>query len=120
MKHVKLISVVLAIAAITPWVFSLIEFVNSISASPRVHSVSYEVLRSNGNIGNDWKFYWHVTMLLIFSIMLFKTASIPRKRKASWLFGFLFFWPVVSLYFIWRTFFTLETKNGITQGEISK
>lgn len=102
MKHAKLITMILVVAALTPWVIGAIDVVTSDIGKSSIDSSSYDVLFRNVQSKFDWKIYWHIAMLLVFISALLLTEKIPFSRKFSWLFGLVFFWPIVSIFFICR------------------
>ena len=102
MKHAKLFAMILVVAALTPWIIGAIDVVTSDIGKPNIESLSYDLLFRKGQSNFDWKIYWHIAMLLVFISALLLSEKIPFSRKFSWLFGLVFFWPIVSIFFIWR------------------
>lgn len=106
-----LFSLSLIALALIPWAETIVSLVSQ-NISDTAPAPPYESISAIEDIGIGWRLYWHIAMLAVFSVILYRNDVITIRSKVLWAAGLLFLWPIVSVVFVFKTVWRAEAVSG--------
>jgi hypothetical protein len=104
-------SLLLIVLALIPWVETIVSLVSQ-NISDTAPAPPYESISAIEDTGFGWRLYWHVVMLAVFSVILYRNDVIAIRIKVIWAAGLLFLWPIVSVVFVVKNVWRAGTVSG--------
>lgn len=106
-----LFSLLLIVLALIPWAETIISLVSQ-NISNTAPAPPYESISAIEDTGFGWRLYWHVVMLAVFSVILYRNDVLAIRSKVLWAAGLLFLWPIVSVVFVVKNVWLTEAASG--------
>ena len=90
----------LSTLALVPWAIAIAESLHHVIGSAPTLGEETEIVA--GSQAVNWKVIWHLSVLILFLVLLIRKYKGNYKDKLRWLYGLLFLWPFVSPPLAWK------------------